>query len=150
MNRPNTSQDYIEEYFVINSMPSTSHIKVYKLSHAKELVDLIDSFFDYEYALNTNNIDALNCFFFFHEISVRYGAKESLYGHDSISLFRKSREPNDAQRILLKNRFIIYGDSVGIVTTEFIRHKSNGRQTQIWIRDAKRWKILSAHISFIE
>jgi hypothetical protein len=149
MIRENASQGYIEEYFIINSISSTSRIKVIKSNYEKDIVPLVDSFFEYESALNTNDVDALNCFFLCQEIAVRYGANESLYGHDSISLFRQSRHPNDAQRILLRNRFILYSDSVGIVTTEFIRHKSNGRQTQVWIRDTKNWKILSAHISFV-
>ncbi len=150
MNRENISQDYVEEYFTIDSMSQRSNINVFKYSHDKDMNSLINYFFDYEYALNNNNIDVLNRFFFFHEISVRFGVNESLYGHDSISLFRKSRDPNNAQRILLRNRFIVYDDSVGIVNTEFIRHKRNGRQTQVWIRVDNSWKILSAHISFIE
>ena len=51
------------------------------------------AFADYEIALVTNDVAALNAIFFESEAAIRYGVAENLYGYEAIKAFRAARSP---------------------------------------------------------
>ncbi len=111
-----------------------------------------EQFARYEAALVANNLPVLDELFWDSPLTVRYGAGETLYGHQAISRFRQGRDPGDVARELLRPVVTTYGDDVATTCAEFRRNSSGrrGRQTQTWVRTAEGWKIVAAHVSMEE
>ena len=107
---------------------------------------------EYEQALITNDVEALNKYFWQSSEALRFGITEELYGNEAISTFRKNRVINFTERTTLRNEIVTFGNDIGVVTTEFSVSVSgnsrHGRQSQVWIRFAEQgWQIVSAHVS---
>lgn len=104
----------------------------------------------YETALMQNDIAALDGFFWVDERALRFGAGESLFGHQQIAAFRAARPGGSPQRELRNTQITSFGPDHGVATTEFQRdgETRRGRQTQVWVRlPALGWRIVSAHVS---
>jgi Protein of unknown function (DUF3225) len=104
----------------------------------------------YETALMENDIAALDGFFWQDERALRFGAGESLFGHQQIAAFRAARAGGSPQRVLRNTQITCFGLDHGVATTEFQREGEArlGRQTQVWARlPALGWRIVSAHVS---
>jgi hypothetical protein len=111
------------------------------------------AFADYERALVTNDVAALNAFFFESEAAIRYGATENLYGYEAIRAFRAARSPAGLARRLEKTRIVTYGRDLAIAATLFRRDGAPGkvgRQMQTWVRFSEGWRIVAAHVSVID
>jgi len=116
------------------------------------VAELTAAFDDYERALIGNDIAALNEIFWDSPQTTRFGTREQerLYGHSAIAQFRMKRGPIDQRRSLQNRRIATFGTDFGVANVEFLPANSDkiGRQTQIWLRTDKGWKIVSAHVSF--
>ena len=115
--------------------------------------ELEAAFAAYEKALVTNDVAALDGFFWPNESAIRYGAGENLYGYEAIRAFRAARSPAGLARQLEKTRIVTYGRDCGVAATLFKRDGAEGkvgRQMQTWIRFPEGWRIVAAHISIID
>ena len=107
----------------------------------------------YERALTTNDVAALDEFFWQDAKAVRYGIGENLYGHDEIAAFRAARPFTGLQRTLSKTVITTFGSDFATASTLFQREASGssvGRQMQTWARIAGRWRIIAAHVSLMK
>ncbi len=104
----------------------------------------------YETALVTNDVAALDEFFWRDERALRYGPSENLYGHAAIAAYRAGRDPGDLARRLEQTHIHAFGRDMAVANTEYVRTSSGkrGRQSQTWVRLAIGWRIVSAHVSF--
>ncbi len=116
------------------------------------LAELTCAFETYERALLDNDIATLNALFWSSKYTLRYGTAEILYGHDAIARFRIERGAIDQRRTLRNVQITTFGRDFGVANTEYLPHGSHriGRQSQTWLRTDAGWKIVSAHVSFLE
>lgn len=85
------------------------------------LAEVTAAFYQYEEALVSNNIEALDALFWHDPRTVRLGAGENLYGIEAIRAFRAARP---AARL--------------------------GRQQQTWVRFPYGWRIVAAQVSLMD
>jgi ketosteroid isomerase-like protein len=106
----------------------------------------------YEEALMTNDLAALDAFFWVSPLTVRYGVSENLYGFDEIAAFRVGRRGGSPARERLRTEVVAIGPDVAVANVEFKRTESGrkGRQTQTWVRTPEGWRIISAHVSLLQ
>lgn len=117
-----------------------------------DVVKEIELLFDrYEQALVTNDIAALDGFFWASELVVRYGNGENLYGIDAIRAFRSGRPAGDLARTLTRTVITTFGKDFATTNVEYRRTASGlvGRQSQTWARLPEGWRIIAAHVSFL-
>ncbi len=103
----------------------------------------------YEKALVENDVETLTRMFWASPHSVRYGVGENLYGMDEIEAFRKARPSVGLARTVTRLEIATFGKDYGSVVLEFARGAVKGRQTQVWVRFAEGWRIVSAHVSLL-
>ena len=118
----------------------------------RETVREIETVFAaYEAALMDYDPDALDAFFWNDPRVLRYGEGECLYGHEAIAAFRRTKTsvPN---RTLRNTTITTYGRDAATANTEFVHdgETSLGRQSQTWMRMPEGWRIVAAHVSFVE
>jgi hypothetical protein len=116
------------------------------------VADVRAAFDRYEKALNDNDVETLNATFWDNPRTIRYGGGENLYGFVEIDAFRTARTPPGARTI---SRTVIstYGRDHAVASTLF--HRPNvpgkvGRQMQTWVRFPQGWRVVAAHVSFID
>jgi ketosteroid isomerase-like protein len=110
-------------------------------------------FRQYEQALVTNDIAALDRFFRDGAETIRYGVAENLYGIEAIRAFRAGRSPTGLTRDLERTEITAYGGDFAIASTLFRRVGAPGkvgRQMQSWARLPEGWRIVAAHVSVID
>ncbi len=106
----------------------------------------------YENALVTNDVGALDNFFWNDPLAIRYGGGENLYGFEAVAAFRASRPSVGLMRSLESTVITTFGKDVATACTLFRRDSapnSIGRQTQTWVLTTCGWKIVAAHVSMI-
>jgi len=107
----------------------------------------------YEAALVNNDVETLTAMFWDSPHAVRLGANENLYGTAEIEAFRKSRPAVGLARRQVRLEIVAFGKDTGSVTLEFERDTPSGmvrgRQSQVWVRMAEGWRIVSAHVSIL-
>ncbi len=111
------------------------------------------AFARYEAALIANDTATLDALFWPDARTVRYGAGENLYGIDSIRAFRSAHSPLGLARALRQTVITTFGRDAGTAMTLFRRAAAPGklgRQSQTWIRFPDGWKVVAAHVSFID
>jgi ketosteroid isomerase-like protein len=103
----------------------------------------------YEAALQANDVAALVGFFWRDPQAVRLAGEGGLYGYEAIAAFRRGRETGDIERALTRVDVVALGRDIGVATAEYRRLKSGrrGAQSQVWMRRAEGWRIVSAHVS---
>lgn len=114
--------------------------------------EILAQFTAYETALMSNDVAALDGFFWPSERALRFGASESLFGFTAIAAFRAARG-GTPQRKLKSTQITCFGTEYGVATTEFIRQGEPrlGRQSQVWVKFPDLgWKIVSAHVSWCQ
>jgi len=117
------------------------------------LAEVTEQFARYEKAVVANDVAVLDELFRDDPRTLRYGIAENLYGYDSIRAFRAARSPVGLMRTTAKTVITTYGRDSAVASTLFYREASFGkvgRQMQTWIRFAEGWKIVAAHVSFID
>ncbi len=110
-------------------------------------------FAQYERALMTNDVAALDRFFRDSAETIRYGGAENLYGIEAIRAFRAGRSPAGLARELERTEITTYGRDFAIAATLFRRAHAPGkvgRQMQSWVRLPEGWRIVAAHVSVID
>ncbi|MEO7690616.1 MAG: oxalurate catabolism protein HpxZ [Sphingomonas sp.] len=112
------------------------------------LAEVTAAFHEYERALMADDVPAMDRLFADAPTTVRYGVGEVLYGADAIREFRKGRGGSPRRR-LGRVAITTYGDSFATANAEFFRERSErrGRQSQVWVKFADGWKVVSAHVS---
>jgi hypothetical protein len=113
-------------------------------------LDAIRATFErYERALVTNDVTVLDELFWDSESTVRFGAREELFGYDEIAAFRKARPAAGLDRDLGRTEIVTFGDSFAVASTTFTRTgvPGVGRQTQTWVRFPEGWRVVGAHVS---
>ncbi|MBH0236786.1 oxalurate catabolism protein HpxZ [Methylobrevis albus] len=109
-------------------------------------------FADYERALTTNDVEALDRLFLDAPTTIRYGGGENLYGYAEIAAFRAGRPSAGLERRIDRTVITTYGTDFAIASTLFYRDSAPGkvgRQMQSWVRTADGWKVAAAHVSVI-
>lgn len=106
----------------------------------------------YEIALTNNQVDVLDAAFWDHPRTIRYGASENLYGYAAIREFRAQRPSKDLQRTVVRREITTYGRNLATSNLEFTRAGKQriGRQSQTWARLPQGWRIIAAHVSWME
>ncbi len=110
------------------------------------------AFAAYEQALVSNDVEALDGFFWNDPRVVRYGGAENLYGYEAIAAFRAARSPAGLMRTLERPVITTFGQDFATACTLFRRDTAPGmvgRQTQTWARTPMGWKVVTAHVSVI-
>jgi hypothetical protein len=114
-----------------------------------ELTAMVDA---YEAALVSNDVATLDALFWSSPHTVRYGATECLYGQDEILAFRRGRSPKGLMREVTRRAITTFGRDMGIANLEFRRagDPRTGRQSQTWLRLPEGWRVVSAHVSWMD
>jgi hypothetical protein len=107
----------------------------------------------YEQALVANDIDTLVAMFWASPEVMRFGATENLYGQEELEAFRQSRTAANLERRVKRLEIVSFGRDFASITLEFERDTAKdlirGRQSQVWVRLAEGWRIVSAHVSLL-
>jgi hypothetical protein len=124
----------------------------HEINHPETLAEVRAAFERYERALVGNDVKVLDEFFWDSPYTMRYGATENLYGHAAIAAFRAARSPSGLARRLTRTVITTYGRDFATANTEFERPpgKRLGRQSQTWLRLPGGWRIVAAHVSYLE
>src|SRR5271168_1652299 len=119
-----------------------------------EVVAEVTAEFDkYENALVTNDVAVLDAVFHDDPHTIRYGGNEILYGFAEISAFRSARSAAGLGRTLSRTVISTYGRDHAVASTLFHRPSvpgKLGRQMQTWVRFPEGWRVVAAHVSFID
>ncbi|MFY0691663.1 MAG: oxalurate catabolism protein HpxZ [Paracoccaceae bacterium] len=106
----------------------------------------------YEAALVGNDVEVLDALFWSSAHVIRYGATENLHGQDEILAFRKSRPSKGLDRTLRNTVITTFGRDFATANTEFTRPGTTriGRQSHSWARLPEGWRIVAAHVSWVD
>ena len=110
------------------------------------------AFAEYEKALISNDVEALDRLFLDSPNTIRYGATENLYGYAEIAAFRAGRPSAGLERSLERTVITTYGRDMATAWTMFRRPSLTGkigRQSQVWARTPEGWRVVTAHVSVI-
>jgi len=121
------------------------------IDHPATHAEVTAAFAAYETALMTNDVDALDAFFWNSPLALRFGVGESLFGYEAIAAFRASRG-GSPQRVLQSTQITCFNEAYAVATTEFKREGESriGRQSQVWVKFPEHgWRIVSAHVSLV-
>jgi len=123
-----------------------------KIDDPTVVAEVRAAFDRYERALTTNDTATLDELFWDSPGTIRYGNNENLYGIDEIRAFRSAREPVDLMRDLARTEIHTYGRDYATASTLYRRRGSGktGRQMQTWLRTPAGWRIVAAHVSFLD
>lgn len=115
------------------------------------VAEVMAAFQRYEAALGTNDVAVLNETFRNAPYTIRYGVAENLYGFDQIAAFRSARTWPGA-RTISNTVITTFGRDFATASTEFrLGHNARaGRQMQSWVRFPEGWRVVAAHVSWME
>ena len=116
------------------------------------VAEVTAAFQRYEHALVNNDVAVLNELFWQSPHTLRFGIAENLYGHAAIANFRSARSPAGLARRLRNTVITSYGRDVATANTEFLRDTVPrvGRQSHTWLRLPEGWRIVAAHVSYMD
>jgi hypothetical protein len=121
-----------------------------EINNAQALAEVTAAFRRYEDALVSNDVSILNELFWDNTLTLRYGIAENLYGHAAVASYRGSRTPTSLARQVTKTVVTTYGRDFATTNLEFRRAGRNGRQSQTWTRMPEGWRIVAAHVSYMD
>jgi len=116
------------------------------------LAEVQAAFDRYERALTGNQVDVLDELFHDAPQTLRLGASENLYGYAAIRDFRIARPSKGLDRSLRQTVITTFGRDFATANTEFTRATQSrvGRQTHVWVRFEQGWRIVAAHVSWMD
>ena len=116
------------------------------------LAELNHAFDIYEDALIHNKVGILDELFWNSPHTLRYGAKENLFGYDEIKAFRAARPGVGLVRAIVDRHIMTFGAAMGVANVTFRRENEPriGRQSQTWVKFAQGWRVVSAHVSWMD
>ncbi|SMF37117.1 Protein of unknown function [Tistlia consotensis] len=120
-----------------------------EINHPETLAEVTAAFLAYEKALVTNDLAALDGFFWESGFVLRYGVGEELYGIEAIRAFRSDRPTGDLDRDLVRQVVTTFGRDFATANAQYRRRRSGaeGRVSQTWVRLPEGWRIVAAHVS---
>ena len=121
-----------------------------KINEPQVLAEVSEAFQRYQDAIIENDLAVLNELFWDDPRTIRYGIGENLYGHDEIAGYRSARNPAALARVETKRVVTTYGRDYATTNIEFTRQGRLGRQSQAWARMPEGWRIVAAHVSYLE
>ena len=121
-----------------------------EINNPEVLAEVTASFKRYQDAIISNEIAVLNELFWDDALTIRYGTAENLYGHDEIAGYRSARNPAGLARVVGKTVVTTYGADYATTNIEFTRSARKGRQSQAWVRMPEGWRIVAAHVSYMD
>jgi hypothetical protein len=113
----------------------------------------VEAFFDdYETALTTNDVAMLDTLFWNSPHTLRYGATENLKGYEAIREFRAQRAGKGLTRTIVDRSITTFGDTFAVANITFTRRGETrlGRQSQSWVRIEGQWRVVAAHVSWMD
>jgi Protein of unknown function (DUF3225) len=115
------------------------------------LAELTAIFHDYERALMTNDVAALNGWFWADARVTRYGIADRQWGINELVAYRAATPAPNFTRTLQHLRLHAFGPDLAVAQVEFVRSDTplRGFQTQTWARLPEGWRIVAAHVSMI-
>ena len=115
------------------------------------LAELGTVFEAYELALMSNDVAALNAFFWQDERTTRYGIADRQWGIAELMAYRAATPAPNFTRRLEHLRLHTFGPDMAVAQVEFVRSDTplRGFQTQTWVRLPQGWRIVAAHVSMI-
>lgn len=115
------------------------------------VAEVTAAFDGYERALVTNDVAALDGYFWVASQTVRYGSDEMLYGHAEIAAFRAARSATGLARTITRRVITTFGRDCATASIEFVRDDPSrvGRQMQTWVRMPEGWRVVAAHVSVV-
>ncbi|QNB08920.1 oxalurate catabolism protein HpxZ [Herbaspirillum frisingense] len=124
----------------------------FEINLPEVVAEVHQAFQRYEVALTTNQVEVLDELFLDGPHTVRYGATENLVGTEAIRAFRQGRSPKNLMRTLRETVITTYGRDHAVANTEFTREGETriGRQSHTWLRLAQGWRIVAAHVSWMD
>ena len=123
-----------------------------QLNAADATAELNAAFDRYEDALVHNKVDVLGELFWDNSLTLRFGAKENLFGAGEIKAFRAARPSVGLSREIVARHVVTFGPSTGVANITFKRNGEPriGRQSQTWVKFAEGWRVVSAHVSWMD
>jgi ketosteroid isomerase-like protein len=114
--------------------------------------EVTQCFHEYEAALVARDLDALDRWFWNDPKVIRFGISEIQYGAEAIAAWRRIAPHVGDDRALRNVHVLPLGDDVAVVTTEFRDGSGStvGRQSQVWAREGRRWRVVHAHVSVVD
>ena len=133
-------------------MPITGYADMLETNLPAPLAELNQVFDQYEDALIHNKVEILDALFRNSPHTLRYGARENLFGYEAIKAFRAARPGVGLVREIVDRHIVTYGDTLGVANVTFMRLGETriGRQSQTWIKFAEGWRVVSAHVSWMD
>ncbi len=117
------------------------------------VAELRELYWNYERALEMNDVDTLVDMFWDAPQVMRFGATENLYGREELEAFRKGRPAANLARKVKRLDVVSFGQDFASITLEFERTVDGrlirGRQSQTWVRMFEGWRIVAAHVSLL-
>jgi hypothetical protein len=106
----------------------------------------------YENALVHNDLAVLDELFWNSTHTLRYGFGENLYGFAAIHQYRAEQPHIILERTILKQTITTYGRDFATCNLEFQRKDvaCPGRQSQTWLRTPEGWRVVAAHVSWLQ
>lgn len=116
------------------------------------LAELNAAFDRYEDALICNKVGVLDELFWDHSLTLRFGAKENLFGAEQIKKFRASRPSVGLSREIVERHIVTFGQTMGVANVTFVRDSEPrmGRQSQTWVKFSEGWRVVAAHVSWMD
>ena len=117
------------------------------------VAEVRERFERYERALVDKNVEVLDDTFWESPYTIRLAPTEHGYGFHEIHAHRVRRPPGPGIKESRRRLEILtLGRDIATVNLEFkVRGRDQiGRQSQTWVRFPQGWKVISAHVSFID
>ena len=116
------------------------------------VAEVTAAFRRYEAALVANDAATLSELFWDSPHTIRYGLAENLHGAAEIRAFRQARSGADLSRDLARTTVTTFGRDFATASTLYRRRESGrtGRQMQTWVRMPEGWRVVAAHVSFVD
>jgi hypothetical protein len=106
----------------------------------------------YEKALTGNDVAMLDTLFWNSPHTLRYGATENLQGYDAIREFRAQRPGKGLMRTVVDRSITTFGYDHAVANITFTRDGEPriGRQSQSWAKIDGNWRVVAAHVSWMD
>jgi hypothetical protein len=137
----------------VSNLPIESSTKIIMLINDPATYAAVEKAFDtYEAALTTNDVATLDALFWNSPHTLRYGATENLQGYDAIREFRAKRPGKGLMRTIVEQSITTFGHDFAVANITFTRPGESriGRQSQTWVKVAEGWRVIAAHVSWME
>jgi hypothetical protein len=113
------------------------------------VAEVLEVFDEYERSLAAGDIPVLTRLFWDDPRTVRYGVADRQRGAEEIAAWRAAHPSVPPGRRLSGTTVLALDDRTAVVCTlfDYPEQRVEGRQTQVWVRFAEGWRIVSAHVS---